>query len=51
MKVRIITEQLSNSNETDSNNDKRDPGMLNVEITQLLNSDTEHGELNASVED
>lgn len=35
-KAGIITEQLSNSNETDSDNDERDPGMLNAEMAQLF---------------
>lgn len=40
----IITEELSNSNETDSDNDQRDLGMLDAEITQVLNWDTEDKE-------
>jgi len=32
MKVRITTEQLKNSNETDSDNYERDPDMLVEEI-------------------
>lgn len=42
MKARIITEQIGNSKKTDSENDERDPGMLDAEIptAQLLNSDT-----------
>uniref|UniRef100_A0A8C5PNZ8 HTH CENPB-type domain-containing protein n=1 Tax=Leptobrachium leishanense TaxID=445787 RepID=A0A8C5PNZ8_9ANUR len=46
-KAGIITEQLSTSNETDSDNDEndeRDPGVLDAEIAQLLNSDTEDEE-------
>jgi len=31
-----LTEKLSNSNETNLDNDKRDSGMLDVEIMQLL---------------
>ncbi len=46
----IITEQLSNSNETDSDNDERDPGMLDAEIAQLLNSDAEDEEFDGFVE-
>ena len=40
-KAGIITEQLNtdNSDEADSDNDKTDPGMLDGEIAQLLNSD------------
>ena len=44
LKAGIITEQLSNSNETDSDNDdndERDPDVLDAEIAQLLKSDTE----------
>jgi len=44
MKFRVITEQLSNSNETDSDNDEMDLGLLDVKIMQLLNSDTEDKE-------
>jgi len=40
MKARIITEQLSNNKETDSDNDESNRSMLGVEIVQLLNSDT-----------
>ena len=40
-KARIITEQPSNSNKADSDNDKREPGLLDAAITQLLNSDTD----------
>ena len=40
-KAGIITEQLINSNKTDSDNDERDPGVLDTEIAQLLNADTE----------
>ena len=39
MKAGIITEQqpsTGNSNETDSDNDERDPGMLDAEIAQTL---------------
>jgi len=42
-KAGIITEQLSYSNETESDNE-RDPGMLDVEIAHLLHSDTEDEE-------
>jgi len=34
-----VHKQLSNSNKTDSDNDEKDPGMLDVKISQLLNSD------------
>jgi len=36
MKAGIITEQLSDNKETDSDNDKRDLGMHDVEIVQLV---------------
>lgn len=49
-KAGIITEQLSNSNETDSDNDERDQGMLDAEIAQLFNSDTEGEEFDGFVE-
>jgi len=32
-------------------NDKRDPGMINVETTQLLNSDTKGEEFTRFMED
>lgn len=44
-------EQLSNSSETDSDNDERDPGILDAEIAQLLNSDTEDEEFDGFVEE
>ena len=44
IKTGFITEKPSNSNETDSENDERDPGMHDVKITQLLNSDTDRTE-------
>lgn len=50
-KAGIITEQLSNSKETDSDNDERDPGMLDAEIAQLLNSDTEDEEFDGFVDE
>ena len=52
-KAGIITEQLStgNSNETDSNNDERDLGMLDAEIDLLFNSDTENEEFDGFVEE
>lgn len=42
-KAGVISEQLSNGNETDPDNDERDPGVL--EIAQLFNSDTVDEEL------
>jgi len=51
MKARIITEQLSNNKETDSDNDESNRSMLGVEIVQLLNSETEDEKLNGFVED
>lgn len=50
-KAGIITEQPGNSNETDSDNDERDPGMLDAEIAQLLNSDTEDEEFDGFAEE
>ena len=52
-KAWIIAEQLStgNSNETDSDNDKRDLSMLDAEIVQLLNSDTEDKEFDGFVDE
>ena len=41
----------SNSNKTDSDDDKRNPGMLDASIAQPLNSDTEDQELYGFVED
>ena len=40
-KAVIITEQINtdNSDEADFDSDETDPGMLDVEIAQLLNSD------------
>ena len=38
-KARIITELPGNSHDTDSDNDKRDLGMLDAVIAQLFNSD------------
>lgn len=45
-KAEIITEQLINSNETDSDNGERDSGVFDAEITQLLNSVTEDENFN-----
>ncbi|XP_007245626.3 pogo transposable element with KRAB domain isoform X1 [Astyanax mexicanus] len=47
----IITEQLNYSNETDSDNDEREPGVLNAEIAHLLNSDTEDEGFDGFVEE
>ena len=51
MKAVIITEQLStgNSNETDLDNDECDMGRLKVEITKLLNLDTEDKKIDGFV--
>jgi len=46
IKVRFIPEQLSNSNEIDLHDDGRNPGMLDVEIVQLSNSNTKDEEFN-----
>ncbi|KAF4093698.1 hypothetical protein AMELA_G00004910 [Ameiurus melas] len=51
MKGGIITKQLSNSNETDSDNDERDLGMVDAEIAQLFTSDTEDEEFDGFVEE
>ena len=44
----IITEQSStrNSDERDSHSNETNPGMVDVEIAQLLNSDTKDKEFN-----
>ena len=47
----IMNEQPSNSNETESDDDERDPGSLDATIAQLLNSDTEDEEFDGFVED
>ncbi|KAG5831790.1 hypothetical protein ANANG_G00282950 [Anguilla anguilla] len=51
MKAGIITELPGNSNDTDSDNDERDPGMLDAVIAQLLNSDTEDEEFEGFVDE
>ena len=38
-----------NSNETNLDNDERDPGRLDAKITQLLNSDTKDVEFDGFV--
>lgn len=50
-KTRIIAVQPSNSNETDSDSDEREPGMFDAEIAQLSNSDTEDDSFDGFVED
>ena len=40
-KAGIITELPGNSSDTDSDNDERDPGMLDAVLAQLFNSDNE----------
>ena len=37
----MVIEQPSNSNKTDSDDDERNPGLIDASIVQLLNSDTE----------
>ncbi|VDP84434.1 unnamed protein product [Echinostoma caproni] len=46
-----INEQPSNSNETESDDDERNPGLLDAAIAQLLNSDTEDEEFDGFVEE
>ena len=43
-KAGIITELPGNSSDTDSDNDERDPGMLDAVLAQLFNSDTQEFE-------
>lgn len=50
-KAGIINEQPSNSNETESDDDERNPGLLDAAIAQLLNSDTEDEEFDGFVEE
>ena len=52
-KAGIIPEQSNtdNSDETDSNSDETDPVMLDAEIAQLLNSDTEDKEFDGFLEE
>ena len=40
-KAGIITELPGNSSDTDSDNDEREPGMLDAVLAQLFNLDTE----------
>ena len=47
-KAGIIVEQPP-SNKTDSDNDKREPGIFDGEIAQLFNSDTEDEEFDGFV--
>ena len=49
-KAGIITELLGNSSDTDSDNDKREPGMLDAVLAQLFNSDTEEEEFEGFVD-
>ena len=49
-KAGITNEQPSNSNETESEDDERDPGLLDAAIAQLLNSDTEDEEFEGFVD-
>ena len=44
-------EKQQERNETDSDSDETDPGMLDAEITQLLNSDTEDEEFDGFLEE
>ena len=52
-KARIITEQLNTDNidEADSDSDETNPGMLDVKIALLLNSDTEDEEFDRFLEE
>ncbi|XP_072769637.1 pogo transposable element with KRAB domain [Nerophis lumbriciformis] len=47
----LIAGQLTDSTETDSDDDERDAGMLDAEIAQLLNSDTEDEDFDGFVEE
>ena len=49
-KAGIITELPGNSSDTDSDNDEREPGMLDAVIAQLFNSDTEEEEFEGFVD-
>ena len=51
MKAGIIDEQPSNSNETESNDVERDPGVLDAAIVQLFNFDTEDVKFDEFVEE
>ena len=49
-KAGIITELQGNSSDTDSDNDERQPGMLDAVLAQLFNSDTEEEEFEEFVD-
>ena len=49
-KAGIITELPGNSSDTDSDNDEREPGMLDAVLAQLFNSVTEEEEFEGFVE-
>ena len=44
IKAGIITEQQCTNSETDLDNDEAEPRKLDIEVVQLLNSDTEDEE-------
>ena len=50
-KTRIINEQPSNGSETKSDEDERDPGLVDPAISQLLNSDTADEDFDGFVEE
>ena len=50
-KAEIINEQPSKSSETESDDDEKNPGLLDAAIAQLLNSDTEDEEFEGFVEE
>ena len=49
-KAGIITELPGNSSDTDTDNDEREPGMLDAVLAQLFNSDTEEEEFEGFVD-
>ncbi|KAJ8349892.1 hypothetical protein SKAU_G00250220 [Synaphobranchus kaupii] len=49
-KAGIITELPGNSSDTDSDNDEREPGMLDAVLAKLFNSDTEEEEFDGFVD-
>ena len=49
-KAGIITELPGSSSDTDSDNDKREPGMLGAVLAQLFNSDIEEEEFEGFVD-
>ena len=49
-KAGIITELPGNSSDTDSDNDEREPGMLDAVLAQLFKSDTEEEEFQGFVD-